>query len=53
LKAVDDRNVEDMNLTKQQDQSINPSLHTDNAGKLVLLIRSSKEAQLWFQALYQ
>ena len=47
---MDDRNVEDMNLTKQQDESINPSLHTDNAGILVLLIRSRKEAQLWFSS---
>ena len=51
MEPIDDRNVEDMNLATQQDDSINPSLHADNTGVIVLLIRSSKDAQLWFSSI--
>ena len=50
MEPIDDRNVEDMNLT-QQDNSLNPSISADNTGVLILLIRSRKEAQLWFSSI--
>lgn len=46
-----DRDVEDMNLTIQQDNSTNHSLRVDKTGELVLLVRSRKEAPLWFSSI--
>ena len=51
MEPIDDRNVEDMNLTTRQDNSLNPSVRADNTGVLILLIRSRKEAQLWFSSI--
>ena len=51
MEPIDDRNVEDMNLTTRQDNSLNPSVRADNTGVLILLIRSRKEAQLWFSTI--
>ena len=48
---MDDRNVEEMNLTTQQHNSLNPSITADDTGVLILLIRSRKEAQLWFSSI--
>ena len=47
MEPIDDRNVEDMNLTTQENL-LNPSISADNTGVLILLNRSRKEAQLWF-----
>ena len=47
MEPIDDRNVEDMNPTTQQETSIS----TDSNGVLVLLIRSRKEAQLSFSSI--